>query len=144
VPAPSTTLFAYGSLMFPEVWWHVVGRERRSAGASLGGFRALTAAGYTFPGLVPWDPAALTPGRLYFDLDAKDWQRLDDFEDTFYQRQTVTAETADGSPVEAEAYVVMPERAEVLSDTIWTPEWFEKNALADFVDRITGFGPADG
>lgn len=138
MPSTAQTLFAYGSLMFPEVWMHVAGRERRSARASLAAHTALTVRGYTFPGLIP-SPGSATPGRLYFDLDTDDWARLDAFEDTFYRREMVEATDAQGQLHRACAYVVMPDHRDVLSEAVWDAAWFEQHALADFLDRICGF-----
>ena len=144
MPSPNsagTALFAYGSLIFPEVWMHVVGRQRPSAEASLAGHLAFTVRGYSFPGMVPTSIADSTPGRIYFNLEAEDWRQLDAFEDTFYQRIGVAVITTDGERHIANAYTVMPEHSGFLSDTVWTAEWFAENALGDFLDRICGFDP---
>ncbi len=135
---PPDTLFAYGSLMFDEVWLHVVGRGRPSAAAALRDHAAYTVAGYSFPGMVA-ETGATTPGRLYFDLSPGDWERLDAFEDTFYQRLAVSAVDAGGQAHHAQAYLVPAARADVLSATRWTPGWFADHALGDFLDRIAGF-----
>ena len=134
-----TRLFAYGSLMFPEVWLHVVGRQRPSTPAELSGHTAFTVAGYSFPGLVPAGADALAPGRLYSGLDGEDWRKLDAFEDTFYRREVVVVTGENGQTHQAEAYLVMPDHRDVLSEVEWGAEWFAEHALADFLDRICGF-----
>lgn len=138
-----STLFAYGSLMFPEVWWHVVGHERPSVPATLRGHSAFTVRGYSFPGLLQSTPESTTPGRLYFELDAEDWRKLDEFEDRFYVRQRVEVETENaGKPLGALAYLVDPSQSSVLSEQMWDPSWFGEHALGDFLDRISGFEPS--
>jgi len=128
--------------MFPEVWMHVVGRERPSSETTLAGHTAFTVAGYSFPGMVATSTGDSTRGRLYSGLDADDWRRLDAFEDVFYERSRVTVQSADGQQHPASAYLVMPDHHHVLSETVWTSEWFAEHALGDFLDRICGFDPA--
>lgn len=136
-----STLFAYGSLMFPEVWMQVVGRGRESVEATLAGHTAFTVHGYSFPGLVPTTaPEATTPGRLYFDLSCEDWRRLDEFEDTFYHRLPVDARTSDGQCHAAAAYIVDPAEIHVLSETVWDSERFARQDLSRFVERAFGSG----
>ena len=90
---------------------------------------------------MPASPSDTAPGRLYFDLGAEDWQRLDAFEDTFYDRLPVEARAGDGQIHTASAYIVDPAEIGVLSETLWRADWFEEHALANFVDRICGFDP---
>lgn len=134
-------LFAYGSLMFPEVWLHVVGHESPSIPVTLPGHLAYRVRGYSFPGLIKTAPGDVAPGLMYSGLDAEDWRRLDAFEDTFYRRLPVEVQAEDGQNHTVWAYVVPPEARTVLSDEVWTGAWFEKNALGDFLDRICGFEP---
>ena len=136
-----TQLFAYGSLMFQEVWWHVVGRELNAQPATLSGHQVYTVAGYSFPGLVESEPADQVEGLLISNITTPEWARLDAFEDSFYLRQAVTVEVAGGETAEASTYLVPAGRRSVLSDRRWDRERFEQEHLAAFVDRICGFEP---
>ncbi len=134
-------LFAYGSLMFPEVWWHVVGSEPVTSDAVLPGHLAYTVGGQTFPGLVPASAGDRVAGVLYSGLTDRDWRRLDAFEDEFYLRAPVRPELPDGTTTGASTYLVPPGRRAVLSGTLWDRDGFERTSLATFVDRICGFDP---
>jgi gamma-glutamylcyclotransferase (GGCT)/AIG2-like uncharacterized protein YtfP len=65
---------------------------------------------FAYPFLVPADPAVRVEGDLLLDLQAADYVRLDDYEDTdsgLYVRQRASVETARGL-VEAWVYVQGP------------------------------------
>ena len=80
------------------------------------------------------------PGLLYLNLDPESLTRLDAFEGDFYIRQTVTVLTADGRELTADAYIVPPDRRDILTNEIWTAEDFlARGQLAEFVARYSGF-----
>jgi gamma-glutamylcyclotransferase (GGCT)/AIG2-like uncharacterized protein YtfP len=143
-------LFTYGTLMFPEVWKTVVGKEFPTVPAALPGYQIFRVAGAVFPGIVaiasspvspfPPPPSPPVPGLVYLDLDAATIARLDRFEDDFYVRQTVTVTCEDGCELAADAYLVPENRRDVLTSEIWTAEEFAaRGHLAEFVTRYRGF-----
>lgn len=81
-------LFAYGTLLFPEVFEAVTGRRGRCAEAVLAGWAALRVRGEVYPGLRR-AVGARTPGRVYFDVDLEAWARLDAFEGGLYELAAV-------------------------------------------------------
>jgi gamma-glutamylcyclotransferase (GGCT)/AIG2-like uncharacterized protein YtfP len=144
-------LFAYGTLMFPEVWRIVVGREFETTLASLVGYEILRVQEAVYPGILRVAPsgsssvepraASAVPGLVYFDLDASSLARLDAFEGPEYVRQTVVVVCQDGGEVEADAYVVPRESAHLLTDEVWTADDFAaRGHLATFVAKYAGFG----
>lgn len=115
-------LFAYGTLMFPEIWDSVVGRDVTVRQARLRGHRALCVIGYDFPGLVPADPSEIVPGLLYEGLSGDEFGALDDYEASMYDRVIVEVELGgEDSPRTAFTYRVKEARRSELSDEIWSP-----------------------
>ena len=85
-------LFAYGTLWFPELFEAVTGQRPRSSEAVLADWTALRVGGAVYPGLHR-AAGARTDGRVYFDVAAATWARLDRFGST-----TATSTPASGSP----------------------------------------------
>ncbi len=145
---PSFTLFAYGTLVFPEIWRRVTGdtEARRSESATLDGFARLRVRDALFPGIVAQKPAPPVSGVVYFDLDEDLLTRLDAYEDSFYERVTVEAILDDsGEPVSCQTYIVPAYlRAKVLTDEPWTSEEFEALHLEDFSRRLRAGFPGNG
>lgn len=145
-PAPTTTLFAYGTLVFPEVWRRVTGdtEARRSERAILERFALLRVRDADFPGLVADAGAPPVPGVLYYDLDKDVLGRLDAYEDCFYERITVsTRAERHAGPVACDIYAVpVSQRATVLTEEPWSLEDFEARHLLDFSRRLREEFPA--
>ncbi len=133
---PTTNLFTYGSLMFPEVWNAVAGKPFPSQKATLRGFRMFRVADADFPGILASDETDEVEGVIYFDIDPPTLSRLDQFEDVFYIRKSVTI---DG--IDCETYVVPREKRHVLSDEAWSASHFAEHDLDDFVRCCFGFKP---
>jgi gamma-glutamylcyclotransferase (GGCT)/AIG2-like uncharacterized protein YtfP len=142
-------LFTYGTLMFPEVWQTVVGRDFASLPATLRGHQIFRVAGAVYPGIIklspppspfPPPPSTPVPGILYLNLDDESLTHLDQFESDFYQRRPITVTADDGQLLAAEAYVVPEESRHLLTDEVWTAEGFQSRGdLARFVARYAGF-----
>ena len=98
-------LFAYGSLMFPEVWERIVSERCDSAPATLEGYSRRTIVGEPYPGIVAAETERVA-GVVYFDLSPEAMARLDAFEGEWYRRATETLILEDGTTVKAEVYVI--------------------------------------
>jgi gamma-glutamylcyclotransferase (GGCT)/AIG2-like uncharacterized protein YtfP len=127
-------LFAYGSLMIPEVIQAVICREVFGESATLVGYLRQGLLGFSYPGLVKC-PDASVDGRLYRDLSANDLLRLDAFEDDFYQRQTLTVQSRNGGINQASVYVITPESTGLLDGRPWCVETFRRQHLRGFLSR---------
>jgi gamma-glutamylcyclotransferase (GGCT)/AIG2-like uncharacterized protein YtfP len=112
-------LFTYGTLMDSAVWQRVVQRDFPCVPAVLSGYEARRLRGFAFPGLVE-APESVTQGLLYRGLDAAAMQRLDDYEDDFYERIAVTVQTAAGDET-AEVYLMAPQHRSHVLPEIWHP-----------------------
>jgi gamma-glutamylcyclotransferase (GGCT)/AIG2-like uncharacterized protein YtfP len=134
-------VFTYGTLMFPEVWQAVVGRLFESVGGNAAGFEVFRVRDAVFPGIIPGDGACSVRGVVYLDVDSGSLERLDRFEDDFYERRALSIDCSDGRERLAEAYVVPLEKRNVLTSEPWTREAFlASGGLEQFISRFAGFG----
>lgn len=133
-------LFAYGTLIFPEVFRAVTGRLPESRPGRLAGWAAYGLQGAVYPGLRPAEGSE-TPGRLYLGIDPPTWARLDAFEGELYRVETLDVECAAG-PRSAAVYVVEPDQRHRLSDRPWNPEEFRRGALEGYLESCRRFADA--
>jgi gamma-glutamylcyclotransferase (GGCT)/AIG2-like uncharacterized protein YtfP len=149
-------VFTYGTLMFPEVWRAVVGREFETAPATAAGFAIYYVRDAVYPGITTTNSemaagsknneAKLTKadpvlGLIYFNVDAESLARLDVFEGDDYLRQPIeVTRTGNGERLLADSYVILPTKRHLLTDEPWTAEKFAtRGDLARFVARYAGF-----
>src|SRR3954447_17177619 len=117
-------VFTYGTLMFPEVWLAVVGREFDNTEGMVSGFAIFRVRDALFPGIAPAGEESSVRGVVYLDVDNASLQRLDAFEDVFYERLAISVDCHNGRRVEAQAYVVPEANRHVLTDEPWQREQF--------------------
>lgn len=133
-------VFTYGTLMFPEVWQAVVGRQFETIEGTAAGFAIFRVVDAVFPGLAAGGDQDTVPGVVYLDVDHASLTRLDLFEDDFYDRQSLWVQCVDGQRRAAEAYVVPPRNRHVLSDEPWLRAPFlASGGLEHFIRRFRGF-----
>ncbi|MDF1861873.1 MAG: gamma-glutamylcyclotransferase [Verrucomicrobiales bacterium] len=129
-----TSLFVYGTLLVPKIWNAVTDcSDLTSKPASLAGHRIAKVRGGDFP-VITQDPSAKrpVPGRVIFSVPKTAIQRLDAYEDGFYERDRVSI-LCERQKIEAEVYrVPIPLVPRLFSDDPWTLEWFEANALDEY------------
>ncbi len=130
--------FTYGSLMWADIMARVCGRELASEPASLAGHSRHPVRGEDYPGLRP-APDGVVAGRLYRDVDAAAWARLDAFEGDEYERVGVLVTLADGSEVPAQVYRFRGDVAARLLPGAWDVDAFEREGRARFLARYVGF-----
>lgn len=134
-------VFTYGTLMFPDVWRAVAGREFASVPAHANGFAIYRVRNAVFPGIIAATPQDAVPGVVYLDVDEATIERLDRFEDDFYRRQAVDVRCSDGRVLQADAYVVPAGQRDVLTDEPWlAAEFVARGDLERFVAGFAGFG----
>ncbi|MEX0612111.1 MAG: gamma-glutamylcyclotransferase family protein [Pirellulales bacterium] len=133
-------VFAYGTLMFAEVWRVVVGREFDSVRGMVSGYAVYRVQGAVFPGIVAAGENDVVRGVVYLDVDPAALARLDRFEDDFYDRRSLWIDCDDGQRRAAETYVVPVEKREVLTDEAWdSNEFVARGHLTEFIRRFAGF-----
>jgi gamma-glutamylcyclotransferase (GGCT)/AIG2-like uncharacterized protein YtfP len=132
-------VFAYGSLMFPEVWRIVVGRQFQTIEGKVAEYAIFRVGGAPYPGIFAV-PGAVVRGLVYLDVDEASVARLDRFEGKFYDRLNLPVECDDGVQRTADAYVVSANNQHLLTTEPWTAESFvSSGGLADFLERYQGF-----
>ena len=131
-------IFAYGTLMIPEVMYAVTTREFLFKNAMLRGYARFTVKGESYPGIIPVTDAA-TKGIIYFDVDKLSLARLDAFEGDMYQRTPVRVEMEKDEILNAETYVIKPEYRGYLSSKEWNVKEFNQKHLGAFLETYQGF-----
>lgn len=127
-------VFAYGTLQIPEVMHAVTRKHFPAQPARLNGYARYGLVGRSFPGLRA-EPGAATAGILYSRVGAEALRRLDDFEDDFYRRMTLSVITDSGEEASAEVYVVPPEYYGLLTRYPWELDEFRRTGLREFMAR---------
>ena len=125
-------LFAYGSLLLPEVMQAVTGRVFRFQGATLRGYAEFRLRAAPQAAIIPF-PDMATQGVVYYDVDAASVRRLDAFGGGIYERVEVNAEAEDGEWVEAEAYVIHLKQLKLLTAKPWDEDEFRRKHLRQVV-----------
>ena len=128
-----TNLFAYGTLMFPEVWERVVGSTYQQAPASVRGMAVYRAEGKLYPVMMAGESSDVARGIVIYDLSNAALAALDHYEATFYERIEVAAVRADGSgAVTAQAYLLPESHRQLASSEPWDAEAFQRDAMGDY------------
>ena len=130
----SSHLFAYGSLVVPEVMQAVTCRSFRHAEARLHGFARHMLEGRVYPGVTEAG-GCTTEGRVYFDLDEDALARLDYFEADEYVRRTLEVEVEGESPALAFVYVIPDHLADLATDDVWDEVKFVAEELERFLEQ---------
>jgi gamma-glutamylcyclotransferase (GGCT)/AIG2-like uncharacterized protein YtfP len=132
-------VFTYGSLMFPEVWRIVVGREFRTVEGAVNGYAIHRVSEAPYPGIVA-EAGSTVHGLVYLEVDPTSVARLDTFEGEYYERLSLSIHCVDGHRRTADAYVIPEENRHVLTTEPWTAESFvASGGLAEFIERYQGF-----
>ena len=138
-------VFTYGTLMFPEVWKAVVGREYASVGGTAKGYAIFRVRDAVFPGIIAASERDAVHGVVYLDVDPESVARLDLFEDDFYQRETLQIDCDNDKRRPAEAYVVPQANRAMLTEDIWQRDEFVASGGLDyFIRRFQGFRRIEG
>ena len=135
-------LFAYGTLMFPEVRHALIGDALTAEPVQLTGYRRSTV---RHPDWMPFpaisaQPGAAVDGLLIGVLDPLAQATLDRFENVesgLYRKVVVAVDDGAGRSVTAVAYVAGGVLEPHLTGT-WNPEAFRRDQLAEFMDRVFG------
>ncbi|MCB0358703.1 MAG: gamma-glutamylcyclotransferase [Bdellovibrionales bacterium] len=133
-----TTLFAYGTLMLPEVFREVTGEDLPGESARAVGYHRSLLSGKIYPGMLA-DPHSVTEGVLYHGVSADSMAWLERFEDKLYERSWITVQDSAGRSCAAFAYIVPEHAAQVLSAEPWDTAAFRVQHLASYLERCRKF-----
>ena len=128
-------LFAYGTLMVPEVMTAVTGMTFRREPATLSAYVRYRISTQIFPAIIA-DAQGAVDGILYYDIDDRSLQQLDRFESLVYERREVRVQTADAVGMAASAYILAPHHQHLLSAEPWDLEQFQQQHLQDYLSRL--------
>jgi gamma-glutamylcyclotransferase (GGCT)/AIG2-like uncharacterized protein YtfP len=131
-------LFAYGTLMEPQIITDIIGRTPASEPAELNDYRRQCIQGELYPGIQP-APGVTTPGRIYFALTPPEMEKLDRFEGEMYHNTPVTLRSPSGDELSARAYVIRPEYRHLLLDEEWDYDAFRERFVERFTNEYRGF-----
>ena len=133
-------VFTYGSLMFPEVWRIVVGREFETVEGAVAGYSIFRVDEAEYPGITAAGGDGVVRGLVYLDVDDASVARLDRFEGSLYDRVNLPIVCVDGVLRTAEAYVISESNRHALTAEMWTAEEFvSSGGLAEFMLKYQGF-----
>ncbi len=131
-------LFAYGTLMDPEIMAQVSGCNCRSTQATLYDHLRRAVEGELYPAIAP-RKGDTVEGVVYFDLPQEAFERLDRFEGPLYRRTGVVAVSEDGGRIAVQAYVIAPEHLDRLSDRKWDFVRFLRDGKEAFQKSYRGY-----
>jgi len=126
----SETLFAYGTLLVPEIIGELIGRVPDSVPATLHGYVRKLMRGQVYPGVTAAAGQSVT-GLIYSGLSPRELEILDQYEGEAYAAQRLPVQLAAGS-VMALVYVVRPAFRGGLSARAWNMDQFLERHLGDF------------
>jgi gamma-glutamylcyclotransferase (GGCT)/AIG2-like uncharacterized protein YtfP len=130
-------LFAYGTLMWPEVLEAVIGRQLDGSPATLSGYLRLRVKGEHFPAVIPSEQDDVE-GVLYENLCAEDFRLLDRFEGEEYDRKGVRIEDMD-----AQVYVLAARWHHLAEQQPWYASEMQPEHLAAFCQAYKGWRDLD-
>jgi gamma-glutamylcyclotransferase (GGCT)/AIG2-like uncharacterized protein YtfP len=130
-------LFAYGTLMWPEILADVIGRSMESTPAVLRNVRRLRVRDQVYPSVVA-EPGAQVEGVLYTGLTDMEMASLDQFEGCEYEQRLVEIQTANG-PVNAAVYFTSEKAMVLLEKDEWHPDHLPQSLVERFRSTYKGW-----
>ena len=121
-----SAIFAYGTLMFPEVLSALCGQEYPHQVVALHGFARYQVAGQIYPGIIR-ERGALTVGHVYCGLDVDALRVIDQYEGEFYDRRRLFLKVSAHLLLPAYAYIVPERFAHRLTDKSWDHKQFTRH-----------------
>jgi gamma-glutamylcyclotransferase (GGCT)/AIG2-like uncharacterized protein YtfP len=125
-------LFAYGSLMFPEVLHRLISPRHATLDATLKDHQRFRIIKETYPALIEQNGQQVE-GLLIIGLTLKDLIALDRFEGKFYIRRTVTVSGSDSNTWQAETYLFRKQYRHRLTEQEWDANQFREKHLQEFL-----------
>ncbi len=132
-------LFAYGTLMCPEIIQIVSSKNFNGASATLENYQRFSIKNEVYPGIFS-APGKLVDGIVYYGLSLQSWYLLDHFEGEFYLRKPVKILlNEERRIIDAQTYIIKPQYSYLLSSKPWNYEKFLKNGKDQFLRTYKGF-----
>lgn len=125
----TNNLFAYGTLMWPDVLKAVTGRRMAGEKMTLPGYKRLRVKNQPYPVIIR-SPEDSVSGVLYTGLTEEEFQCLDAFEGVEYDRTEVVLGEAT-----AFAYVLSNDWKHIADSKPWNPDQLKPEDLEMFVEE---------
>ena len=125
-------LFAYGTLIFPEVTEIVLGRVPPSEPALLRNFERKKIRGECFPAIYQREGARVN-GLLFRELSEKDFKILDYFEAELYERREVSLKLNGARTEKVYTYIISKDSGSYLVPEDWSESHFRENSLTSYL-----------
>lgn len=132
-------LFAYGSLMFEQVWSRVARGDYIRRSARLPGFARRKVRHDVYPVVFRTQDSDGVDGIVYLDVSKEDVARLDHFEGESYDRQKHMIVVEGSEKLVAAVYVLKDHYDYIIDHKEWDPLWFAQEGLAAFLGHYQGF-----
>lgn len=126
-------LFAYGTLMWPDVLEAVTGRRMEGRKITLSGYKRVRVKDQHYPVILQSEEDSVE-GILYLHLTEEEFRCLDAFEGMEYDRTEVLL-----GEDNAFAYVLSNDWEHVADSTPWKPEDMRPEHLAMFCEEYRGW-----
>ncbi len=137
-------VFAYGTLMLPEIMRALLGRVPQGEAVQLTGYARHPILGEPYPGVIAAQDSVVY-GILWRDIAATEIALLDAWEGPYYERRRIVVQprsSASGPAIEAFAWVVPDERAAVLGEGEWAETDFRERLAGEWVESCAMFARA--
>lgn len=128
-------LFAYGTLMCPDILQAVTGKIFKSEKAVLNNFARHLVKQEIYPGLIK-NKNEKVEGIVYFNIPDDVWEKLDFFEGEMYFKQNVDIKIFDGTIINAVTYVTKSKFANQLENYDWEYNSFIQNHKNSFLKNL--------
>jgi len=128
------SLFAYGTLMFAEVWRRIGIGEFETQPATLSGHAVYRIRDAVIPGMVKANAEDQVTGLIYHGLDEETLFELDAYESDLYERIAVQATAADGTSIECQAFVIPESHRQAVTNELWDATWFKQHELESYLN----------
>ncbi len=134
-------VFAYGTLMLPEIVRALLGRLPEGEAARLAGYIRHPIRGEAYPGVIA-QPDAAVDGVLWHGLHSGEMALLDAWEGPYYERRRIAVRPCsaiDGPTLAAWAWVVLDHQAAVLEAGDWSATAFREHKAALWIESCGEF-----
>lgn len=135
-------LFAYGTLMCPDIMAEVSVPGLSQIPGILHGYKRWAVRGEEYPAIRAQSDARVN-GVVYRDLPENVWERLDRFEGDMYFRRTLEIQTDDLGRTLAQTYVLRERFVHRLDDQEWDYAAFLSRGKARFRALYVGYDSLD-
>lgn len=131
-------LFAYGTLMCPDILETVITEKHSGFPALLSEYSRFRVSREHYPGIIPIVGGEVQ-GVLFTDISLEALKVLDIFEGELYRRSAVHVLSANFGRFRAFTYVVQPQYRSSLTTEIWHPDYLTSERHESFTSRYAGF-----